>query len=106
LTPEDTFSVGRLDAGISSGSNDSTTLNDTSKSWITNAYAGKVIIIIAGIGVGQIKKIKSNSATAVTLSSGWIFEVVPTTSSYVICNEGYRYLASPSTTSMACREGC
>lgn len=106
MTSEDTFSVGRLDTGTSSGSNDSTTLNDTSKTWTTNAYAGKVIIITGGLGAGQIKKIASNTATAITLESGWIFEVVPTTSTYIICDEGYRYSATASGPSIASREGC
>jgi hypothetical protein len=106
LTQEDTFSVGVLTTGTSTGSNDSTTLNDTSKSWTTNFYAGKVVVITAGAGVGQIKKIVSNTATALTLASGWTFEVVPTTSTYLVCDEAYRYLNTTSGPSMACREGC
>jgi len=106
LTQEDTFSVGRLDTGTSSGSNDSTTLNDTTKSWTTNAYAGKVIIITSGTGLGQIKKIASNTTTSITLESGWTFEIVPTTSGYIICDEGYRYSLVTSGLSLASREGC
>ena len=107
---EDTFAVGRLSYGTSSGSNDSTTLNDTTKSWTTNAYAGKVVIITFGAGSGMIKKIESNTATALTLSSGWTFETTPdATSQYTICEEGYRYMAhgtgTGSANQMALREG-
>jgi hypothetical protein len=106
LTQEDTFSYNVLNTGTSSGSNNSTTLNDSAKSWVTNAYAGKVVVITGGIGVGQIKKIASNTGTALTLDTGWTFEVVPTTSAYIICDEAYRYLFSASSIGVACREGC
>jgi len=106
LTQEDTFSFNILSTGVSTGTNDATTLNDTSQTWVTNTYAGKVVIITGGIGVGQIKKIASNTNTALTLDTGWIFEVVPTTSTYVICEEGYRYLFSTTGPGIACREGC
>lgn len=94
LTSEDTFSVGVLSTGTSTGTNASGTLNDTSKNWTVNLYTNKTVIITAGIGVGQIKKIASNTATALTLDPGWIFETLPdATSQYIICNEGYRFLA-------------
>jgi len=105
LTNEDTFSVGALDTGTSTGSNTTTTLNDTGKSWATDAYAGKVLIITLGTGVGQIKKIASNTATELTLAAGWVFEATPgATSQYRICEEGYRLLIV-STTNSALREG-
>jgi len=104
LTSEDTFSVGVLSTGTSTGTNASGTLNDTSKNWTVNLYTNKTVIITAGIGVGQIKKIASNTATALTLDPGWIFETLPdATSQYIICNEGYRFLA-PSWY-LAAREG-
>jgi hypothetical protein len=93
LTSEDTFAVNTLVTGTSTGSNTSSILNDTSKTWTVNAYTNKVVIITAGIGVGQIKKIASNTATSLTLDDNWTFEVIPTvTSIYSICDEGYRYL--------------
>ncbi len=93
LTSEDTFAVNTLVTGTSTGSNTSSVLNDTSKTWTVNAYTNKVVIITAGIGVGQIKKIASNTATSLTLDGNWTFEVTPTvTSVYSICDEGYRYL--------------
>jgi hypothetical protein len=91
---EDTFAVGKLDTGTSTGLNSTTVLNDTSKSWTVNAYVGKIVIIKFGLGSGMIKKIISNTATALTLDDTLnIFDTVPdTTSQYIICDEGYRYL--------------
>lgn len=107
---EDTFAVTKLDSGTSSGSNSSTVLYDTSKSWTTNIFANKVIILTFGTGQGAIKKIGSNNATSITLSNDWVFETIPdATTQYIICEEGYRYIAhgsgSGSANYMACREG-
>lgn len=85
------LAVGRLDSGTSSGSNTTTTLNDTSKSWTTNEFADKVLIITGGTGVGQFRKISSNTSTALTISEA--FATLPDGSSeYIICNEGWQYL--------------
>jgi len=95
---EDTFAVGKLDTGTSTGLNSTTVLNDTSKSWTVNAFVGKIVIIRFGLGSGMIKKIISNTATALTLDDTInIFDTVPdTTSQYIICDEGYRYLCDGS----------
>jgi len=106
LTSEDTFTITKLDSGISSGSNSSTTINDTTKSWTTNTYAGKVLVISFGTGVGQIKKITSNSSNQLVLESGWTFSIIPdATSQYTICNSAYRYLYEASNCQYALREG-
>jgi hypothetical protein len=87
------MSVGNLDTGTSTGSNTSVTLNDTSKSWTTNAYVDKVLIITGGMGSGQFRKISSNTGTELTISTA--FDTLPTdTSEYTICNEGWQYLYS------------
>jgi hypothetical protein len=106
LTAEDTFAVTKIDYGTSTGTdNTSTIIYDTGKSWATNAFANKVLIISFGTGIGQIKKIASNTATTIDLASGWIFETIPdATSQYIICEEGYRYFIL-STLYFAYREG-
>jgi hypothetical protein len=85
------MAVGYLDSGTSSGSNDSTTLNDTSKSWSTNAFANKVLVIMAGLGAGQFRTISSNTGTSLTITPA--FDTVPDGSSeYVIAEQGWVYL--------------
>lgn len=89
IDEEDTVAVDELDKGTSSGSNSSNTLNDTSKNWSSDEFAGKVIIITNGTGAGQIRKISSNSATQITVSEDW--ETIPDdTSEYVIAEKGFR----------------
>jgi hypothetical protein len=59
------------DSGTSSGSNTSTTLNDTSKSWTTNIFADHNVAITGGTGSGQTRTISGNTATELTVSSAW-----------------------------------
>lgn len=44
-----------------------TTLVDSSKTWTVNAYSNMLVRIIAGTGAGQLRKITSNTATALTV---------------------------------------
>lgn len=85
----DTVSIMEYVSSNSTGSNGSNTLNDTGESWTTNEWVGKVVIITSGIGAGQIRKILSNTATQLTVNKNW--DTTPTTSDYVICDEGWRY---------------
>lgn len=62
-----------VDFGISTGSNTSTTLNDTNKSWTSNAYAGYSLKITAGTGSSNpTMAISSNTSTSLTVSSSWV----------------------------------
>lgn len=55
------------DYGTSTGSNSSTTLNNTGENWIENQYAGYKITITGGLGSGQTRTITSNTSTALTV---------------------------------------
>jgi hypothetical protein len=104
---EDTLAVGILDSGTSSGSNSTSVFKNTAKSWTTNAYINKVLVVVFGTGQGQIKKIASNTSTELTLAAGWTFETTPdNTSQYVICDEGYRMISeSVANSPSVLREG-
>ena len=97
---EDTIDIGRQDSGTAE-SGGVTTLTDTDKSWTPNAWANKVVIIIFGTGIGQIRKISSNTATELTVSTNWTLQP-DATSQYIIADEGYRVM---SASSVVCREG-
>jgi hypothetical protein len=99
---EDVFAVNRLDFGTAE-SGDSSTLTDNDKNWASNQWAGKVLVIIAGTGAGQVRKITSNTATSLTVDSNFL--ITPdNTSQYVICDEAYRCLNNGSPY-FAAREG-
>jgi hypothetical protein len=59
------------DSGTSSGSNSTTTLNDTSKSWTTNQHYGKRVVITSGTGSTEYGTVQSNTATALTIGGSW-----------------------------------
>ena len=61
-----------VEGGVSSGSNTSTTLNDTSKSWKINQWAGSRVNISGGTGFGQWRIVTSNTATTLTVSAPWV----------------------------------
>ena len=61
----------KLPSGTSTGSNTTTTLNDTHQAWMTNQWQGRAVEIISGTGAGQVGVIASNTATQLTLTTGW-----------------------------------
>jgi len=95
LIAEDIFGVSAdgvvIDDGTSSGSNDGTTLNDTTKAWSVDGWANKVVLIKAGTGSGQIRKIASNTATQLTITEVWV-TIPDATSTYAIRDEGWRLM--------------
>lgn len=86
--------------GTSTGSNTTTTLNNTGKAWLTNQWANYQVRITDGTGIGQIRMIASNTATALTVSAAWT--VTPdATSVYVIeGNDDYFYLLGNAAVTM------
>ncbi|MEO9294499.1 MAG: hypothetical protein ABI347_02750 [Nitrososphaera sp.] len=63
------FSSTPLDSGTATAGS-STTLTDGSKAWTINAYAGLGVKITGGTGSGQVRRIISNTSTALTISNG------------------------------------
>jgi hypothetical protein len=87
---EDVFVVNRLNFGTAEGGT-STTLTDNDKSWATDQWVGKVLVISAGTGVGQVRKIIANTDTTITVDNAFL--IIPdSTSQYIICDEAYRCL--------------
>jgi len=76
----------------STGSNTTTTLLDSTKTWPTNGFTNSQVRITGGTGAGQIRTVSSNTATALTVSAAWT--VTPdATSTYAIeGNDEYLYL--------------
>ena len=57
--------------GVATGAQTSTTLQDTTKAWTVNEYAGATVVITAGTGASQTRTVLSNTATALTVSAAW-----------------------------------
>jgi len=60
----------------------STSVSDSAKTWLSNAYAGYDIVLIAGPGKGQKKKVVSNSSNTLTVDSPW--EIIPDATSKLL----------------------
>jgi hypothetical protein len=82
------FDAGTATAGTS------TTLTDSTKSWTTNRWTNYAVRILRGTGVGQVRVIASNTATALTVQNAW--SVTPdTTSVFAIQGDAERlYMVS------------
>lgn len=77
----------------------STTLVNSTKSWLTNKWTNYQVRIISGVGIGQIRTIISNTSTTLTVST---WTITPdNTSIYVIeGNDDYLYLLGNNTVSL------
>ncbi len=73
--------------GTSTGSNSSTTLNDTSKSFTPGSLVGDTITINSGTGAGQSATITSNTNNQVTIDKPWT-TTPDTSSNYTITPPG------------------
>lgn len=87
--PENTTTTAKLymngDRGVADdNASDKTKLNDSTKSWTTNEWAGAIALITAGAGKDEYRTISSNTGTALTLGEAWDTTHVATTSEYVI----------------------
>lgn len=49
----------------------STTLTDSTKSWTTNQFLDNMVKVLSGPGVGQTRRIVSNTTTKLTIDTPW-----------------------------------
>jgi hypothetical protein len=77
------YQITGYDAGTSSGSNLHNTFNDTTKTWAVNRWANYGVRILFGAGAGQLRRIASNTADALTIVGSWN-ELPNNTSVYAI----------------------
>lgn len=91
INDEDIFTVNnKVESTVTASATDNT-LTDSGASWTVNEHSGRAVIVRFGLGVGQVRKIVSNTATVLTLDSSWVVPI-DTTSSYIISDAAYRYL--------------
>lgn len=79
---------GHLDAGLATGTQSTTTIQDTSKNWVTNIWAGRRVKFVSGAGVSQEALIASNTSNTLTLSAA-------VTTSATSGNTSYAIMAQP-----------
>lgn len=59
-------SLGNLDFGLATGAQSTTTLQDTTKTWVVNIWSGRRVKFLAGTGQSQELLITSNTANTLT----------------------------------------
>jgi hypothetical protein len=69
------------------------TLTDSGESWTENILQNKYVVIAAGVGAGQVRKIESNTSDTITVVTNWA-ENPDATSDYKICDKAFRSLQS------------
>lgn len=77
--------------GTSTGTNTTTTLNNTAKAWTTNQWANSQVRIVSGTGAGQIRSVASNTGTALTVSVAWTTTPDATSVYSIEGNDNYIY---------------
>jgi hypothetical protein len=76
-------SVGDVDRGVADDTSEVNRLDDSSKDWAVNIWAGSYVRIIGGTGVGQARRIDSNTATGIVPVN--VFTTAPDgTSEYMV----------------------
>ncbi len=60
------------DTGTATGTQDVTILQDTSKTWVDNAWTNYLVEITSGTGMGQALKIASNTLDTLTVNGFWL----------------------------------
>lgn len=86
------FAITTGDTGTSSGGNSSTTLNDTSRTWVAGHYAGYYLRILSGTGYGQTRVISIAAANTLTITQAWttipdstsVYEIVPSAADTIL----------------------
>ena len=71
-------------AGTATGTQSTTTLQDTSKVWTVNQYAGATVTLTGGTGAPQTRTIASNTADTLTVSSAWTTTPVSGSTTYSV----------------------
>jgi len=62
------------------------TITRGTAAWVVNAYRGKWVVITAGTGAGQVRRILSNTATIITIETAWDTNPDATSYFYVVGN--------------------
>lgn len=82
------------DSGTATGTQTSTTLQDTTKSWTTDEYASFIVQITGGTGIGQWRQVTSNTSNTLTVAA---WSTTPdATSTYRITQYSTRLVAPVS----------
>jgi hypothetical protein len=81
--------IGAIDSGLATGTQSTTTIQDTSKNWVVNIFAGRRVRFTSGTGMNQEATISSNTSNTLTFSAA-------VTTAAVTANTTYSILGIPA----------
>jgi hypothetical protein len=90
--------LGFVNATATAGA--ASTLTDSAKTWPVNGWANYQVRIISGTGLGQIRTIASNTATALTTSAAWAVNPDATSVYRIEGNDDFLYLLGNAAVTM------
>jgi hypothetical protein len=89
-TASDVFSIGdTVTSGTATGTQTISTLKDTSQNWATD-MTGEALILTGGTGIGQVRRIASNTTDTITLTQDWVTTPVAASTTYAVAAAAYR----------------
>jgi hypothetical protein len=91
---DDIHASGTATAGAAS------TITNAAKTWTANQWTNYQIRITAGTGIGQIRTIASNTATAITVSAAWTTTPDATSQYEITGNDDFLYLLGNAAVTM------
>lgn len=65
------YAIGTSDRLSTATAGAATTLTEGGQAWGTNQWAKCRVVILQGTGIGQVRTVSSNTATALTVSAAW-----------------------------------
>lgn len=74
-------------SGTATGTQTTTTLQDTSQSWAVNQYAGYTLVLLSGTGSGQTATVVSNTSNTLTISAPWATTPVSASTTYMVYSQ-------------------
>jgi len=80
-----------LDSGTAT-SGAASTLTDNTKSWGVNSYQNKYVKIVGGTGIGQTRKITSNTSDTLTITPNWTTPPDATSVYQILDNNSLQYI--------------
>lgn len=81
VEPDQVF---RMDRGVAKGTQSSTTLQDTDKTWTVNAFAGMTVVAHTESALTESHAIVSNTANTITITGPWATTPVTNVTHYEV----------------------
>lgn len=68
-------------------------ITDNTKSWTTDQFKDKYVVLVGGTGIGQVRRISENNGTTITIDYAW-YTNPDTTTTFRVYDRVYRYLTT------------